>query len=134
MAKGEPKTKKTKASVAAFIAAVEDESRRKDAKSVDKMLREITGEKPEMWGSSIVGYGEYDTPSGKWPRAGFSPRKTGLVVYLAPDSKDRELFQRLGKHRTGVSCLYINKLSDVDESVLRAVITRSWKHMEANYR
>jgi len=129
----EPKTQKTKASVAAFIAGVEDETRRKDAKAVDKMLREITGEKPAMWGPSIIGYGEYDTPTGKWPRAGFSPRKANLVVYLVPESKDAALLKKLGKHRTGVSCLYVNKLADVDEKVLRDLIKRSWVHMEKRY-
>lgn len=130
----EPKTQKTKASVAAFLAGVEDETRRKDAKAVDKMLREITGEKPAMWGPSIVGYGEYDTSTGKWPRAGFSPRKANLVVYLAPESKDAALLKKLGKHRTGVSCLYVNKLADVDEKVLRDLIERSWVHIEKQYR
>jgi len=134
----EPKTQKTKASVAAFIAAVEDETRRKDAKAIDKMMREITGEKPAMWGPSIVGYGSYrykyeSGREGDWPRAGFSPRKANLVVYLAPESKDAALLKNLGKHKTGVSCLYINKLADVDENVLRELIKRSWKHMKAKY-
>jgi hypothetical protein len=121
----EPKTQKTNASVAAFIAAVENDTRREDAKAVDKIIREITGEKPALWGPSIVGYGEYQTPSGPWPRAGFSPRKANLVIYLAPDSKNAALFEKLGKHKTGKSCLYINKLADVDEVVLRALIKRS---------
>jgi hypothetical protein len=129
----EPKTQKTRASVSAFIAAVGNETRRNDAKAVDKMLREITGEKPAMWGPSIIGYGEYDLPSGKWPRACFSPRKANLVVYLVPESKDAALLKKLGKHKTGLSCLYISKLSDVDESVLRALIRRSWKYMERKY-
>jgi hypothetical protein len=129
----EPKTQRTKASVAAFMAAIEDDTRRKDAKTVDKMIRDITGEKPAMWGPSIVGYGEYKTPSGPWPRTGFSPRKANLVVYLAPESKDAKLLKKLGKHKTGVSCLYINKLADVDEAVLRDLIKASWKHMEAKY-
>jgi hypothetical protein len=130
----EPKTRRTKASVAAFIAAVEDETRRKDAKAVDKMIREVTGEKPSMWGPSIVGYGEFQTPTGSWPRAGFSPRKANLVVYLAPESKDPKLLKRLGKHKTGLTCLYINKLADVDGAVLRDLIKRSWRHMNAKYR
>lgn len=129
----EPKTQRTKASVAAFIAAVEDDTRRKDAKSVDKMLREITGEKPAMWGPSIVGYGEYDAPSGKWPRLGFSPRKANLVLYLM-DGYDKEpLMKQLGKHKTGRSCLYINKLSDVDEGVLRRIAVNGWNNMAKNY-
>src|SRR5262245_12859194 len=111
----EPKTQKTKASVAQFLAAVEDETRRKDAKAVDRMIREITGAKPAMWGPSIVGYGECETPSGMWPRAAFSPRKASLVVYLAPESKDERLLKRLGKHKITLCCLYINKLTDVDE-------------------
>jgi hypothetical protein len=133
MAKAEPKTQKTEASVSAFIAAVEDETRRKDAKAVDKMLREITGVRPAMWGPSIIGYGKYDGPTGKWPRAGFSPRKANLVVYLAPESKDAALLKKLGKHKIGVSCLYINKLADVDEGVLRKLIERSWAHTEKKY-
>lgn len=130
----EPKTQKTKASVAAFIAAVEDETRRRDAKIVDKMLREITGEKPAMWGPSIVGYGAYDTPSGAWPRTGFSPRKANLVVYIMAGFKDYEaLLRKLGKHKTGKSCLYINKLADIDEAVLRALLTKSWAWMGEKY-
>ncbi|MGH6952127.1 MAG: DUF1801 domain-containing protein [Vitreimonas sp.] len=130
----EPKTQKTKASVAAFIAAVENETRRKDTKAIDKMHREITGEKPAMWGEAIVGYGEYQSPTGAWPRACFSPRKANLVLYVLSDYKERDaLLKKLGKHKTGKVCLYINKLADVDESVLREMITRCWKHMEAKY-
>jgi hypothetical protein len=130
----EPKTQRTKASVTAFIAAVEDETRRKDAKAVDELIRDISGEKPAMWGPTIVGYGEYHTPTGPWPRAGFSPRKANLVVYLAPAFKERDaLLKKLGKHKTGVSCLYINKLADVDESVLRALVKSSWAHMAKTY-
>jgi hypothetical protein len=129
----EPKTQKTKASVAQFIAAVEDETRRKDAKAVDKMMRDITGEKPAMWGPSIIGYGEYDIPTGKWPRMGFSPRKASLVLYLM-DGYDKEpLMKQLGKHKTGRSCLYINKLADVDETVLRKLIAKGWKRMADKY-
>ena len=129
----EPKTQKTKASVAQFIAAVEDETRRKDAKAVDKMIREITGAKPAMWGPSIVGYGEFETPSGRWPRASFSPRRANLVVYLAPESKDEKLLKKLGKHKISLCCLYINKLTDVNEDVLRKVIEKSWAHVEKQY-
>jgi len=132
--KTEPKTQRTKASVAAFIAAVEDETRRKDAKAVDKVMREITGEKAAMWGPSIIGYGEYQTKSGPWPRTGFSPRKANLVVYILPGFKEHEpLLKKLGKHKTGKSCLYINKLADVDEAVLRELIKRGWAHMSERY-
>jgi hypothetical protein len=130
----EPKTQRTKASVAAFIAAVEDDTRRKDAKTVDKMMREITGEKPAMWGPGIVGYGEYKNPNGvAWPRLGFSPRKANLVLYVM-DGYDKEpLMKQLGKHKTGRSCLYINKLTDVDEGVLRRIVTNGWKTMAKKY-
>ena len=130
----EPKTKKTRASVAAFIDAAEDDTRRRDAKALDKMYREITGEKPAMWGPSIIGYGEYESPTGPWPRGGFSPRKANLVLYVLSDYKERgALLKKLGKHKTGKVCLYINKLADVDETVLRELITRCWKHMGAKY-
>lgn len=130
----EPKTQRTKASVAAFIAAVEDETRRKDAKAVDKMMRDVTGEKPALWGPSIVGYGEYTIANGsKWPRLGFSPRKANLVLYLMDGYEGEPLMKKLGKHKTGRSCLYINKLTDVDETVLRALVAKSWKLMEAKY-
>ena len=129
----EPKTKKTKASVSAFIAAVEDETRRSDAKTVDKLMREITGEKPALWGSSIIGYGEYEGPTGKWPRLGFSPRKANLVLYLLDGYESEPLMKKLGKHKTGRSCLYINKLADVDAGVLRDLVVKGWKTMAKKY-
>ena len=129
----EPKTQRTKASVAAFIAAVEDDTRRKDAKVVDKIMREITGEKPAMWGPSIIGYGEYDGPTGKWPRLGFSPRKANLVLYVMDGYEKEPLMKKLGKHKTGRSCLYINKLADVDEGVLRKIVANGWKIMAKKY-
>ncbi len=129
----EPKTQKTKASVTQFIAAVEDETRRKDAKAVDKMMREITGEKPAMWGPSIIGYGEYDGATGKWPRLGFSPRKANLVLYIMDGYEGEPLMKKLGKHKTGRSCLYINKLADVDEVVLHQLAAKSWKAMAKKY-
>lgn len=134
MAKAEPKTQKTKASVAAFIAAVEDEQRRKDAKAVDKIFREVSGEAPAMWGPSIVGYGAYEGQTGTWMRTGFSPRKANLVLYISPDFTGREaLLKKLGKHKTGVSCVYVNKLSDLDEGALRTLIATSLKATKAKY-
>ncbi len=125
----EPKTQRTKASVAAFIAAVEDETRRTDAKRIDKMFREISGEKPAMWGPTIIGYGEYQSKSGPWPRLGFSPRKANLVLYIMDGYDNEPLMRRLGKHKTGRSCLYINKLADVDEGVLRKIVANGWEIM-----
>ena len=89
----EPKTKPTKASVAAFLAAVEHEGRRKDAKAVDKLMRDVTGEKPMMWGSSIVGYGSYESRSGDWPIVGFAPRKSATLMRpgtASPRSRAKE--------------------------------------------
>lgn len=125
----EPKTQRTKASVAAFIAAVEDETRRTDAKRIDKMFREISGEKPAMWGPTIIGYGEYQSKSGPWPRLCFSPRKANLVLYIMDGYDNEPLMRRLGKHKTGRSCLYINKLADVDEGVLRKIVANGWEIM-----
>ncbi len=130
----EPKTQRTKISVAAFIAAVEDDTRRKDAKAVDKMMRAVTGERPAMWGPSIIGYGEWKTPSGLWPRIGFSPRKANLVLYVIGDFKTcGPLLKKLGKHKIGKSCLYINKLADIDDAVLHDLTQASWDHMNAKY-
>ncbi len=136
--KARVKTQKTKASVAAFFAAIEADTRRADAKAVDKMLREITGERPAMWGPSIVGYGSYTYTNSlgeaDWPKIGFSPRKTNLVVYLMPELlQSSPLMRKLGKHKTGKSCLYINKLADVDREVLRELAQRSWDAMSEKY-
>jgi hypothetical protein len=126
----EPKTQRTKASVAAFISGVEDDTRRKDAKAVDKMMRAITGEKPAMWGPTIIGYGEWETPSGMWPRLGFSPRKANLVLYVIGDFKEcTPLLKKLGKHKTGKSCLYLKRLSDVDRPTLETLIANSVQAM-----
>jgi hypothetical protein len=126
----EAKTQKTQASVAAFLDTIEDESKRKDAKAIDKLLREATGEKPVMWGAAIVGYGErlltYASGSqAHWPRAGFSPRKAAFTLYLTCDiAAHADLTQKLGKHSTGKGCLYIKKLADVDQDVLRALVAQ----------
>jgi hypothetical protein len=130
----EPKTKPTTASPAAFLDAVADEKRRADGKEVDKLLREWSGEQPVMWGESIVGYGTYPSASGPWPRVGFSPRKANHVIYVMDGYKDKEaLLARLGKHKTGSSCLYLNRLSDVDLDVLKEIVQRSLAAMRERY-
>lgn len=122
----EPKTKKTNASVTAFLDAVENETRRADAKVVLKLMRDATGEKPAMWGPSIIGFGSYRSNTGDWPNVGFSPRKTSLVLYVLSGFEGEErLLARLGKHKTGKSCLYVNKLADVDREVLAEIVARS---------
>ncbi|HEY2467848.1 MAG TPA: DUF1801 domain-containing protein [Terracidiphilus sp.] len=127
----ENKTKPTQSSVSKTVNAVADESRRADAKKLVRILQEVTGEKPKMWGPSIVGFGthHYRYKSGRegdTPLAGFSPRKNACVVYglLGVDGSDK-LLARLGRFTTGKGCLYIKKLADVDEQVLRDLIARS---------
>jgi hypothetical protein len=136
--KAQVKTQKNKTSVAGFIAAVEDDAQRADAKAIDKMLREITGEKPAMWGAAIIGYGSYKSTNSMgeadWPKIGFSPRKAATVLYLVPDILASDpLMNKLGKHRNGKSCLYINRLAELDQKVLRELATRSWRHMSEKY-
>ena len=116
----EPKTKPTDASVEAFLDAVENPIRREDGKVIAKLLAEVTGEKPVLWGGSIIGYGSYKGPTGDWPIVGFSPRKANMVLYvLSGVAEELDLLDRLGPHKTGKSCLYIGKLSSVDLGVLR---------------
>lgn len=123
----EPKTQRTKASVAAFLNAVEDDARRADAKAVLKVMRDATGLKAEMWGSAIVGFGAYPSATGDWPLVAFSPRKANLVVYIMSGFAGREgLLARLGKHKTGKACLYINRLADIDGEVLTELVRRSF--------
>jgi hypothetical protein len=130
----ELKTKKTTASVTAFIDAVESDVRRADAKTILKLMREITGEKPAMWGPSIIGFGAYEGPTGPWPIVGFSPRKANLVLYIMPGFAQYDaLLGKLGKHKTGASCLYVNKLADVDMDVLRKLVAQSVAAMRKKY-
>lgn len=122
----EPKTRKTAASVKDFIAAVENEQRRKDAPAIAKMMAEVTGQEAAMWGPSIVGFGSYRGPTGEWPVAAFSPRKANLVLYITPSFPGREaLLKKLGPHRTGTGCLYLNRLDLIDLAVLREIVERS---------
>ncbi len=123
----EPKTKPTDVSAAAFVDAVADETRRKDGKALLKLFKEVTGQKPVMWGPSIIGYGVYQSPTGPWPRTGFSPRKAEQVLYVLADYP--ELDGLLAKHKTGKSCLYIKKLADVDADVLKQIVTACWAEM-----
>lgn len=127
----ELKTKKNKASVTEFLNGVENEKRRKDGKEMLKIMKEITGEKPMMWGPSIIGFGSYHYkyPSGQegdWFKVGFSPRKNALTLYIMTGfERYAELMGKLGKYKTGKSCLYINKLEDVDMDILRELIRES---------
>ncbi|NOX82105.1 MAG: DUF1801 domain-containing protein [Alphaproteobacteria bacterium] len=133
MAKAENKTKPEKASVAAFINAVENETRKRDAKTILAMMKKVTGEKPVMWGPSIIGFGRhhYKYESGREGdglTVGFSPRKANMVLYvLGSLGGDAPLLAKLGKYKTGRSCLYINKMEDVDEKILIKIIEKSYK-------
>lgn len=129
----EPKTRPSDASVDDFISAVENPTRRADAEVVRAMMDEITGETAVMWGPSIVGYGSYKGPTGDWPITGFSPRKTQMVLYVMGSADLDEKMGRLGKHTTGASCLYIKKLADVDQAVLREIVEASVADMRARY-
>lgn len=143
MAKAELKTKATEVSVADYIAAVPDERRREEATVIDALHRRVTGLEPAMWGPSIIGYGSYNYKydsgrEGTMCRGGFSPRKAALTVYLMGNycnhqAKADDLFARLGKHKTGKSCLYINKLADVDLAVLEELVALSWQCMNEAY-
>ncbi|MFZ5743063.1 MAG: DUF1801 domain-containing protein [Pseudomonadota bacterium] len=143
MAKAELKTKATEVSVADYIAAVPDQRRREEAAAIDALHRRVTGLEPAMWGPSIIGYGSYSYKydsgrEGTMCRGGFSPRKAALTVYLmgnycSHQAKADELFARLGKHKTGKSCLYINKLADVDLPVLEELVALSWQAMNEAY-
>jgi hypothetical protein len=129
----ELKTKPSNASVAAFLNAIPDETKRKDCRALVKMMQDATGAKPRMWGTSIVGFGSYHYTyasgrEGDWPLTGFSPRKQDLTLYIMEGfARHGALLRRLGKHRTGKSCLYLKKLADVDLSVLETLVRESVK-------
>jgi hypothetical protein len=132
MAVVELKTRKSQASVAAFLARVKDAQRRKDCQAVSKLMQAATGEPPKMWGASIVGFGQvrYVGRSREvdWFKVGFSPRKSDLTLYLALnlDSLQSEL-ERLGRHKRGKGCLYLRSLADVDLKVLQRMIVKAAK-------
>ena len=127
-----PATRRTEASVAGFLAAVPDEQRRQDARRLCAMMREITGEPPTMWGTSIIGFGTYhyryaSGHEGDAPLASFSPRRQHLAIYLVGEFGDRyqSVLARLGPHQTGKGCLYLKRLDDVDHDALRELVDRS---------
>lgn len=143
MSKDEIRTKATGVTVADFIATVREARRREEAEVIDAMHRRVTGLDPKMWGPSIIGYGSYDYlydsgRSGTMCRAGFSPRKAAMTLYLTGHYLDRQpeadaLLTKLGKYKNGKSCLYINKLADVDLDVLEKLVMLSWDVMNERY-
>jgi hypothetical protein len=132
----ENKTRPTDQDVVDFLNNVDHERRRQDGFALLAMMKEITGEDAVMWGSSIVGFGSYHYQyesgrQGDMPMVGFSPRKQSMTLYIMPGFTEYDtLLAGLGKHKLGKSCLYVNKLADVDEDVLRTLIRRSYEHMK----
>ena len=133
------KTRPTGVRVGDFLDGIENPARRADAMRVAGIMRRVTGRRAAMWGSSIVGYGKYSYEyasgrKGEWMLTGFSPRKNNLAVYIMTGFEPfKELMEKLGKHKTGKSCLYINSLDDVDERVLEKLIADSVSLMKKRY-
>ncbi len=135
------KTTVNNANVEELIDSLEDETKKSDSFTLLEMFIKITGEKPKMWGTSIIGFGQYHYKSerskqeGDWPLTGFSPRKQNLTLYFMLGFDNyAELLSKLGKHKISKGCLYINRLSDVDQAVLVKLVTRSYKDMKIKYK
>ena len=132
---GEPKTKPTDASVSEFLAR-QDSARRADCEAIVRMMEAATGERAQMWGEAIVGFGRYaytnsSKKTAEWPIVGFSPRKNDLTLYLMQGFDGHtELLAKLGKHKTSKACLYVKKLADIDAGILRQLIEASVQAME----
>lgn len=133
----EIKTKVSDASVEDFINSVADEKKRKEGFVLLEMFKKITGESPKMWGPSIIGFGQYHYKSersrqeGDWMLTGFSPRKQALTLYIMHGlENEASLLERLGKHKTGMGCMYINKLEDVNLEVLEDLIKKNYVAMK----
>ena len=136
----EIKTKVNDASVEDFINSVEDQKKRDDSFKLLEMFKKLTGEPPKMWGTSIIGFGQYHYKSertsqeGDWMLTGFSPRKQALTLYIMSGFTEHpDLLKNLGKHKTGKGWLYINKLEDVDQKTLEDLIKKSYESMKKQY-
>ncbi len=133
------KTQENDGDVAVFLDAVKPDQKREDCKVIAKMMAELSGERAKMWGAAIIGYGTYHYKyasgrEGEFMRIGFAPRAQNIVLYIMPGfSISQDLMAKLGKHKTGKSCLYINKLADLDMDVLRALMIASLQAMEEKY-
>jgi len=137
----ELKTKATKASVIKFLNSIEPKEKMADSFALLKIFQDITKEKAVIWGSAIVGFGKYhyksirSTQEGDWPLVAFSPRKQSLTIYLMIGLKEnKELLKKLGKHKTSVGCLYINRLVDIDQKILATLIKKSFQYMKKTYK
>ncbi|MGH1503749.1 MAG: DUF1801 domain-containing protein [Acidimicrobiales bacterium] len=133
------KTTPTEVDPADFVAAVEHPTRRADAEVLVEMMRRVTGCEPRMWGPTIIGFGRYhyryeSGREGEFMLTGFSPRKANLVLYILPGYDDLgDALARVGKHKLGKSCLYVNKLADVDLDVLEELVARGVEQMRATH-
>jgi len=133
------KTTRNKYSVVKFLDTIPGEQKRKDARTLLELMKETTGLEPEMWGSSLIGYGNYHYKyesgrEGDFFLTGFSPRKQNLTIYIMPGfERYPELMNKLGKYKTGKSCLYINKLTDIKIDVLKELIKQSVVYMNKKY-
>jgi hypothetical protein len=134
----ELKTKRNQGNVQAFLNSVPDEKKRQDSFTILELMRQVTGKEPEMWGDSIVGFGSYHYKyeSGResdWFLTGFSPRKQNITLYIMAGFDEYDKFlNKLGKHTTGKSCLYVKKIEDVDADVLKELVRQSVEHMKKN--
>lgn len=138
----ELKTKQTTADVKEFILAFADsEQKRADSFELLNLLKEITGLEPKMWGPSIIGFGSYHYKSerssqeGDWPLVGFSPRKAAISLYVYTGAKEHEyLLEGLGKYKIGKACIYVRRLSDINQDVLRKLVTETINFMKSKYK
>ncbi|MEK7102952.1 MAG: DUF1801 domain-containing protein [Patescibacteria group bacterium] len=135
----ELKTKATKQNPKDFLNTIEPEQKQNDSFVLLNTFQHVTGEKAVMWGDSIVGFGKYhykserSTQEGDWPLVGFSPRKQNLTLYIMSGNKDNPVLEQLGKHKKSGGCLYINKLSDIDQTILASLIKASFEYMKKMY-
>lgn len=136
----EQKTKPTTQNATTFLNQIEDEQQRKDCFKLAEIMEEIVGEKPVMWGAALVGFGTYHYKyasghEGEAPLTGFAPRKQNISLYLMPGfTTASELLEKLGKHKAGAGCLYVKRLSDIDEKVLKQLIKKSVQHLEEEHQ
>ncbi|MCB0803376.1 MAG: DUF1801 domain-containing protein [Flavobacteriales bacterium] len=134
------KTQATTASVTDFIETVEHEQKKKDAYVLLELMTSITNEKGVLWGTNLIGFGNYHYKyesgrEGDFFKVGFSPRKTAISIYIIPGfERYDELMQQLGKFKTGASCLYVNKLADIDLTILKQLIEQSFAYMTAKHK
>jgi len=125
------KTTKNDNPVEFFLDSIKDESQRNDCYTIIELMKNITNQEPKMWGDSIIGFGEYHYKydsgrEGDFFKVGFSPRKGKISIYLNVNNFENEIFQKLGKYKTGKSCLYISKLKDIDINIFKEIITDSY--------